>query len=313
MSSVHTEPRSRAHEAPPPQVKEVSPGIFAYVQLDGSWGLNNPAFLVGRKAVTLVDTTFTEARGRALRRAIEGVTDRPVRTLLNTHHHGDHTWGNFVFPEATIVGHRLCREATIQTELSSRAFFPGVEWGNIEVEPPFVTFEDRITVYIDDLEVQFIYVGPAHTTNDSIAWIPSRRLLIAGDLVFSKCTPFVLQGSLAGHIRALQVLRGLGAETVIPGHGDICGPEGIEDGMAYLRFVQETGKKAWDAGVTPLEAARDTDLGRFGEWAEKERFAANLHRAFSELRGEAPGAALSPQAFEDMIAFNDGQPLHCMA
>lgn len=313
MSAVHTEPRSRAHEAPAPQVKEVSPGVFAYVQLDGSWGLNNPAFLVGKKGVTLVDTTFTEERGRNLRRAIEGVTDRPVRTLLNTHHHGDHTWGNFVFPEATIIGHRLTREVTIETGLGSRDFFPGVEWGNIEIEPAFVTFEDRINVFVDDLEVQFIFVGPAHTSNDSIAWIPSRKLLIAGDLVFSKCTPFVLQGSLTGHIRALQVLRGLGAETVIPGHGDICGPDGIEDGLAYLRFVQETGQKAWDAGATPLEAARATDLGRFDEWAEKERFAANLHRAFSELRGEPAGAPLSPEAFADMIAFNDGQPLHCMA
>jgi cyclase len=313
MSSVHAEPRSRAHEAPAPQVKEVSPGIFAYVQLDGSWGLNNPAFLVGKKAVTLVDTTFTAPRGRALRKAIEGVTDRPVRTLLNTHHHGDHTWGNFVFPEATIIGHRLCREVTIETALSSRAFFPGVEWGEIEVEPAFVTFEDRITVHVDDLEVQFIYVGPAHTSNDSIAWVPSRKLLIAGDLVFSRCTPFVFQGSLSGHLRALQILRGLGAETVIPGHGDICGPEGIEDGLAYLRFVQEVGRKAFDAGMTPLEAAEATDLGRFGEWAEKERLVANLHRAFSELRGEPPGAALSPSAFADMIAYNGGQPLHCMA
>lgn len=313
MSSVHAEPRSRAHEAPAPQVKEVSPGIFAYVQLDGSWGLNNPAFLVGKKGVTLVDTTFTEARGRNLRRAIEGVTSLPVRTLLNTHHHGDHTWGNFVFPEATIIGHRLTREVTIETALTSQAFFPGVEWGDIEIEPAFVTFEDRINVYVDDLEVQFIFVGPAHTSNDSVAWIPSRKLLIAGDLVFSKCTPFVLQGSLAGHIRALQVLRGLGAETVIPGHGDICGPEGIEDGMDYLRFVQETGQKAWDAGVTPLGAARETDLGRFGAWAEKERFAANLHRAFSELRNEPAGAPLSPEAFADMVKFNNGEPLHCMA
>ncbi|MDQ6674356.1 MAG: MBL fold metallo-hydrolase [Chloroflexota bacterium] len=281
MSSVHLQPHSLAHEAPPPQIKEVSPGIFAYVQLDGSWGLNNPAF-VGKKAVTLVDTNLhpsARARTQARGLAIESVTPLPVRTLLNTHHHGDHVFGNFVFPEATIIGHRLCREETLQTQLSTQAFFPGVEWGNIEVEPPCVTFDDRITVYVDDLEMQFMFVGPAHTPNDAILWIPSRKLLIAGNLVFSKCTPFVLQGSLAGHIRAMGVLQALGAETVIPGHGDICGPQAINDGLAYLSFVQEVGKKSWDAGVTPLEAARQTDLGRFREWAEWERLAANLHRA----------------------------------
>ena len=313
MSSVHLQPHGQAEQAPEPQVKEVSPGIFAYVQLDGSWGLNNPSFLVGKKGVTLIDTCFTERRSRALREAIKGVTDQPVRTLLNTHHHGDHTWGNYLFPEATIIGHRLTREWTLQTSLSSTAFFPGVEWGNLEIEPAFVTFEDRIDVWVDDLKVEFIFVGPAHTTNDSVAWIPERKLLIAGDLVFSKCTPFVLQGSLSGHLRALNILRGLGAETVIPGHGDICGPDGIEDGIAYLRFVTETGKKGFEAGLTPMEAARETDLGRFGEWAERERFVANLHRAYQELRGGGPGAPLSPEAFTDMIAYNDGQPLHCMA
>jgi cyclase len=156
---------------PEPQVKEVGPGIYAYVQLDGL-GLNNPAFLVGKDAVTLIDTVFTAPRAQALRRAIEGVTDKPVRTLLNTHHHGDHTWGNFIFPEATIIGHTLCREATIATGLGVRDFFPGVNWGEITVVPPFVTFDDRITVYVDDLRLEMQFVGPAHTTNDSIVWAP---------------------------------------------------------------------------------------------------------------------------------------------
>src|SRR5438552_15588708 len=101
MSSIHLHPHTEV--MPEPQVKQVGPGIYAYLQLDGSWGLNNPAFFVGSRAVTLVDTCFTEARGRALRAAIGGVSDLPVRTLLNTHHHGDHTYGNFIFPEATII------------------------------------------------------------------------------------------------------------------------------------------------------------------------------------------------------------------
>src|SRR6266508_4974767 len=174
MSSVHLQPH--AEVMPEPQVKEIGPGIYAYVQLDGSWGLNNPSFLVGKDAVTLIDTVFTAPRGQALRRAIEGVTEKPVRTLLNTHHHGDHTWGNFIFPEATIIGHTLCREATIATELGVQAFFPGVDWGDITVVPPFVTFDDRITVYVDDLRLEMQFVGPAHTTNDSIVWAPDLKL-----------------------------------------------------------------------------------------------------------------------------------------
>src|SRR3990172_1081214 len=98
-------------EIPPPKLEEVSPGIFAYVQLDGSWGLNNTGFLLGSDGVTVIDTCFTEARTRAFHDAIRTVTDLPLRTIVNTHHHGDHTHGNFLFfPAATVIGHELCRK-----------------------------------------------------------------------------------------------------------------------------------------------------------------------------------------------------------
>ena len=83
-----------AEALPPPTLEEVSDGIFAYVQLDGSWCLNNTGFLVGRDGVTAIDTCATEGRTRAFLAALSSVTPKPVRVLVNTHHHGDHTHGN---------------------------------------------------------------------------------------------------------------------------------------------------------------------------------------------------------------------------
>lgn len=100
-------------EIPPPALQEVSPGVYAYIQLDGSWGLNNTAFFAAGDGVIAVDACFTEARTRALIGAIRSVSDQPVRALVNTHHHGDHTYGNWLFPGAAIVGHERCREETI--------------------------------------------------------------------------------------------------------------------------------------------------------------------------------------------------------
>ncbi|MDQ1443803.1 MAG: cyclase, partial [Acidimicrobiaceae bacterium] len=172
--------------APDPRLEEVSPGIWAHVQPDGSWYLNNSAFLVGGEGVVLVDSTSTERRGRALLDAVRSVSHRPVRTLVNTHHHGDHSHTNWLLPEATIVGHDRCRDEMVAAGLLGTALFPGVEWGRIEVTPPFVTFSDRLTIWVDDLEVQLLHFGvAAHTTNDVVAWVPSRRLLISGDLVFN--------------------------------------------------------------------------------------------------------------------------------
>ena len=82
-----------------------------------------------------------------------------------------------MLPAATIIGHELCREEVIATGHAAAALFPGVDWGKIEVAPPFVTMEKRFNLCVDDLRVELIYVGPAHTTNDVIAWIPRRKVL----------------------------------------------------------------------------------------------------------------------------------------
>lgn len=303
-------------QIPEPSVEEVSDGVFGYVQLDGSWGLNNTGFVVGKDAVVAVDTCFTVRRSEALAAAIEKASGgKQVRTLVNTHHHGDHTHGNMVFaPGATIIGHERCREEVIATGHGTKAMWPDVDWGDIVITPPNVTFAERATVWVDDLRLDLIYVGPAHTTNDVVVWVPERRVLFTGDVIFNGGTPFALFGSVAGWLDALEVLRGLGVETIVPGHGRVCGTEAIEDVADYLRFVQDAAKRGYEAGVTPLETAQDTDLGRFGDLLDRERFAGNLHRAYSELRGEERGAPINVQAaIGDMVSYNGGQMPRCLA
>jgi cyclase len=298
---------------PPPALEEVSDGVWAYVQLDGSWGLNNTGFLVGSKGVTAIDTCFTERRSRAFLEAIAGVTDRPVRTLVNTHHHGDHTHGNWLLREATIIGHERCRQQVIAAGHLAQAFFQGVDWGRVEIEPPFVTFSDGLSIWSDEVEVRLEFMGPAHTTNDVVAWLPERRVLFCGDLVFNGGTPFVVMGSVAGAITALERIRALGAAVIVPGHGPVCDPGVLDDQAAYLRFVQEIASEGFAAGMSPLEAGVEADLGRFGGWHDPERIVGNLHRAYSELRGEQLGTPLDPSAFTDMVTYNGGRPLRCLA
>ena len=306
---------SQTPELPPPTVQEVTPGVYAYIQPDGTWGLNNTGFIAGQNAVSVIDTCFTEARTRAFLQAIAAVTPHPIRTLVNTHHHGDHTHGNYLLPAAAIVGHELCRQTIIETGIHTlRPLFPNVVWGNLEIAPPFLTFQDRLDLFVDDLKLELRYMGPAHTTNDIIVWIPDRRTLFAGDLIFNGGTPFIAMGSIAGSLTALDRLRQLDAQTIIPGHGPVCGPEVIDGLEAYLRFVQTTAQAAHQSGLSPLEAARQTDLGPYAHWHDSERIAGNLHRAYSELRGEPPGTPLDFNAIaNDLIAYNHNQPVRCLA
>ncbi|WP_433472691.1 MBL fold metallo-hydrolase [Spirillospora sp. CA-142024] len=300
-----------------PRLQEVSDGIFAYLQPDGTWWINNTGFLVGARGVTSVDSCSTERRTRAYAESIRSVTDRPVRTLVNTHHHGDHTFGNYLFPGATVVGHEGTREGALGWgKPFYEPFWTKVDWGDVELEPPFLTYTDGVTLWVDDLRCEVRHVGtPAHTTNDSIVWIPDRRVLFCGDLLFNGGTPFLMQGSIAGAIKVLEeVVAPLDARTIVPGHGPVADPELIDRVIAYARFVQATAAEAKPAGLSPLEAARETDLGPFAGLTDPERLVGNLHRAYAELDGLEPGAQIDlVAALNDMIAFNGGRPLTCRA
>lgn len=301
-------------EIPPPAIEEVSKGIYAYIQLDGSWFLNNAGCIVGSQSATVIDSTGTEARARAWHAAIRQVTQLPVTALVNTHSHGDHTHGNFMFADSAIVASERCRREIIAAGNSTHALFPMVDFGDCPVTPPTITFEQQLSMYIDDTKVELIFVGPAHTTNDIVAWVPDRKLLFAGDIIFNGGTPFALAGSVGGWLQALERIEALGAETIVPGHGPVCGPEAIADVRAYLRFIHETAKRGLEAGTPPLELAQSLDLGRFEPLHDKERLVPNLHRAYSELRGEPWGKPLDfRQLFAEMLIFNGNQPLRCLA
>jgi len=309
-----------AHDArplpPPSDATEVSDDVFAYIQGDGSWWINNTGFLVGSRGVVAVDACSTVARTEALLRTIRGISPLPVRTLVNTHHHGDHTFGNFLFDTATIVGHEGVRAAMAAFgPPRSAPFFTEVDWGEVELEPPFVTFTDRVRVWVDDLPCDVIHVGtPAHTTNDSVVWIPERRLLFSGDLLFNGGTPFLVQGSVSGAREALRLIADLGAQTIVPGHGPIATPELIGEVDAYLAFVQRVAADGHAAGASPLDLARETDLGEFAGLTDPERIVGNLHRAYAELDGRPPGSPLDVYAvLAEMVEFNGGRPLTCRA
>ncbi len=241
-----------------PQTCEVSPGVYAYIQPDGTWWINNTGFLTGPQGVISIDSCATRRRTQAYLDAIAGVTRAPVRAVINTHHHGDHTFGNCLFPGAAIIAHERARaEAIAFGPPRDLPFWDGPDWGDL-----------------------------------------------------------TLMGSVSGAIEVLEgVITPLGARTIVPGHGPVFEGTGpIEQTLEYLRFVQRAAADGRNAGLTPLEAAREADLRRFAQWPDAERIAGNLHRAYAELDGAPPGAPIDViAALADMVAYNGGAPLTCLA
>ena len=154
--------------------REVSDGVFAHVQPDDSWWINNTGLVLGPTGAISIDACATEARTRAYRDAVRRQTPLPVRTLVNTHHHGDHTHGDYLFRDATVVAHERTREALLEAGIwRDPPYWTPFDLGAVELEPPSLTFRDRVTLWAGDLRCEVLHVGgrrtPATTASASSA------------------------------------------------------------------------------------------------------------------------------------------------
>ncbi|WP_326618765.1 MBL fold metallo-hydrolase [Streptomyces decoyicus] len=291
------EPLCTGHRRHPPasqqpRTTEIADGVFAYTPAaDGRW-MNNAGIITGPDGVTVIDTVATESRSLALRASAESLRAGPVRAVVNTHHHGSHTYGNCAFPGATVIAHSLTRSEMAESGLALTELWPDVDWGDVRLVLPSVTFDERLTLYSGDRRIELVFCGPAHTTNDVVAWLPDDGVLFTGDVVLSGATPCTLMGSVEGALRAIARLRAFGARTIVCGRGPVCGPEVFDETEAYLRWIQIIAMEGWQQGLTALETAKEAGLGSFDHLTGAERIVGNLHRAYAELDGGALGRRL---------------------
>lgn len=293
-----------------PHLREVADDVYAYVQPDGGWCLNNAGLITSGGRPALIDTAATEARTVALRAAVAAVTPEPPRFVINTHPHGDHVFGNrFFADEAVIVSHEATRAEMDLAGLHLTSLWPEVCWGDVSVELPSLTYRGALTLHLGDTTAELMHLGTAHTRNDTVVWLPRQRVLFTGDVVMSGATPFCLTGSIAGSLEVIEQLRALEPETVVSGHGPVGGPELLEQSAGYLRYVQRLAADGIAAGLTPLEAARASGPGPYAELLDSERLVPNLHRAYAEARGAEPGHWLDiEELFAEMVTYHGRLP-----
>jgi len=290
---------------------EVADGVHAWLQPDWTWWLNNAGAVVGDDATLVVDTCATADRTRrfldAVDRAAGGV---PVRFAVNTHEHGDHTYGNPLLPpDCVLVGHPAMRERLRRDPLLERGathWSPVPDWGVAERRLPTVGAAAGLTLHLGDRRVEVAHPGgPAHTTGDLAVWLPEERVLFAGDLLFVGLTPLVFGGSVEGARDALGWLDGFGPEVVVPGHGPVVAAADLADVLGqherYYRLVLDLAARGRAEDLTPLEVARSADLGSFAGWPDAERLVLNLHRAYADAAGVP---------LDMMAALDDATALH---
>ena len=285
------------------ELREIAKDVYACLTPDRGLGWSNSG-LLNRAGGLVVDTFWDLPHTRALMDLYRRVTSEPVRRVVNTHHNGDHCWGNQLFRGAEIIGHRRCAEAfgkdsspaglqmlrsTVDNLDPALAAFAAAlaEWNftGIELTPPTSVFDDRMDLDLDGLCVELRYVGPAHTIGDVIVHLPAERVVFTGDVLFRLCTPIGWEGTYAQWLTALDTIIALAPDVVVPGHGPLGGVEGPREMRAYLEYVRGESARHYEAGRSPIEAAKRIDLGPYAGWTEPERLIFNVERAYRELRG----------------------------
>ncbi|AHH15883.1 putative Zn-dependent hydrolase [Nocardia nova SH22a] len=298
-----------------PAMFELAPGVFAYLQEHAGWCVNNCGVIAGPDTTVVIDTCATEARTLAQLAAVADLDIAPVTDLVNTHFHGDHVFGNRLFPDRTrILAHRLTRADMAANGTALTGLWPDIDWGPVALRLPDTTFDDRLTLH-NGRTVELIHLGPAHTRGDVAVWLPEERVLFSGDLLMSECTPFFLMGSLDGMQRAVEAMRALRPRVIVPGHGPIAGPALLDVTARYLDWIAAISVVGVRAGQAPLDVARHAEApAEIAGWSDPERLVGNLHRAYAELGGAAPGEELDVvSVFGEMVTFNGGVLPHCAA
>jgi len=298
-----TQARAQAAATPSMDLREIGRDVYACLQEDRGLGTSNSG-LVNRGGGLVIDTFWDLPHTRRLIEQYASVWKEPARRVVNTHHNGDHCWGNQLFPDAEIIGHRLCAEAlahespemmqALRDSVGSgdpvvdefAAALRDWDFSGIELRPPTTLVEDRLEIDLDGVPVHLIYAGPAHTAGDLIVHLPEQRVVFAGDILFRLCTPIGWEGTYDRWMEALENIVALEPEVIVPGHGPLCGVEGPREMRDYLAYVRSEARRFFDEGVPALEAARRIDLGPYAGWTEPQRLIFNVERAYREFRGE---------------------------
>ena len=277
-------------------LREVAPGVHAWLQPNGSWGESNAGLVVGDGASMLVDTLWdVRLTARMLGAMAPLVDGTPLVSVVNTHSDGDHWWGNQLVAGAEIVASEAAAQVMAGQSPAEMRRFGGVgaalrlagrvpvsypkrddgatigrfvgdvlspfDFGEVRPTRPSRTFRGELAFEVGGREVRLIEVGPAHTPGDLVVHVPDARTVIAADILFIGVTPVMWSGPVERWLAALERLIDSGAETFVPGHGPVCGIAEIERLGDYWRWLESAARRRLASGASPAVVARELVLG----------------------------------------------------
>lgn len=279
--------------------EELVAGVF----INNNYRGCTPGFIHTDEGIILVDAPLIPTQALDWRAQIEDeYPGDPFLYLINTDHHRGHALGNQYFMPVRVIAHeRAHKEMSGYTDNFKervRNSFKRepeiqVQLNNIQIIPPHVTFTNRAKLLFGNRTVELIFVG-GHTPATSIVWLPDESICFVGDILWVDQHPYMAQGNTLEWLAALELIRNLGAEQLVPGHGPVCGPDTTYRVGEYISFMRGRVRDFYLEGKNKNE----TKSGLVGEMLEwfpvpperkakiESQIKSGLNRVFREIQRE---------------------------
>jgi cyclase len=304
------------------ELVKLAEGVFVHIVNPDSDEVANSGVVVLDSGVLLFDTHFTPEAGKALEEKIKAVTPHPVRYLINSHFHPDHTHGNQAFASVLqIIGSTLTRRDMLQKDMPSLNRMQIIAQSQIEqmgrqlnqekdarkqealraqlnsrqafmrrlatlrILAPVMTFDDSLTICDGGREVDLLYLGIAHTEGDALLYLPQEKIAFLGDLFFHDALPNVEDANLLEWMKTLREVLKLDAKSFIPGHGQIGSRQDVEEFLGYFEDLRGLVEPAVKRGEPLEQVVGDLRLPvKYAGYGFRNFFPANVQEMYGELK-----------------------------
>ncbi len=281
-------------------VVEVAPGVFfRYASIAANdpsipFGGCNNVWIVFKEYVVVIDANFPKEAGDVIA-AIKKTTDKPIRYVLDTHHHGDHAYGNCVWAKegAKIVAYKQAARllSTNGPKQWADAAKDRDDLKNNELKQADITFDDKFVLDDGTQRVEFLHFGHSHTIGDAVAYLPKLKVLCTGDACVNGAFNFMGQSNSASWIQCLEGMEKLEIDLICPGHGKVTGKELIAKEKRYFTELRAEVKKGIAAKKSVEEITAGLDFPWYKEWTGVSVVATpmnkdNVKHVYDELMGK---------------------------
>ncbi|HXL25075.1 MAG TPA: MBL fold metallo-hydrolase [Chthoniobacterales bacterium] len=275
-----------------PQIKKLKDGIYVYV---GKEFNSNCGIVLTQEGVVLIDSGHNPTDSRAILDSVKKLTSLPVRFLIDTEPHPDHTTGHFVFsPPAVVIAHQGATESMKGRERDDPQRIQKMMTVSPEMRTalegyrfiaPHIEYQQKMTLNLGERTFDLMYLKGVHSEADTAVWLPKERVLFSASAAvvnqYNILRPFV---TIPDILAAMKMMKGLNPEFVIPGHGIPGTVKIFEDSERYYALLLERVGKLAREGKSIDEIKKELRMPEYDGWASKDRIPSNIDAAYKVVK-----------------------------